>query len=73
MEYSIIIEKNPSTGWYCGQCVQLPEALSQGESLDELMKNMKEAILLAIECRKENLKELYQGRKVFRRRLTVNA
>ena len=51
MEYSIIIEKNPETGWYCGQCKQLPEALSQGQTLDELMKNMKEAIELAIECR----------------------
>ena len=50
MEYSIIIEKNPETGWYCGQCKQLPEALSQGQTLDELMTNMKEAIELAIEC-----------------------
>ena len=40
MEYSIIIEKNPETGWYCGQCKQLPEALSQGQTLDELMTNI---------------------------------
>lgn len=50
MEYSIIIEKNPETGVYIGQCSQLPEALSQGNTLDELMDNMKEAIELVIEC-----------------------
>ena len=73
MEYSIIIEKNPETGWYFGQCSQMPEAMSQGATLDELMQNMKEAIELAIECRKEELRNLYKNRKVFHRRLTVNA
>ncbi|MBO6058235.1 MAG: type II toxin-antitoxin system HicB family antitoxin [Bacteroidales bacterium] len=73
MEYSIIIEKNPETGWYCGQCRQLPEALSQGKTLDELMANMKEAIELAIECREEELREQYRNRKVFHRKLTIPA
>ena len=73
MEYSIIIEKNPTTGVYVGQCSQLPEAMSQGNTLAELMANMKEAIELAIECRRDELKELYKNRKVFHRRLTVNA
>ena len=53
MEYSIIIEKNPTTGVYVGQCSQLPEAMSQGNTLDELMSNMKEAIELAVECQQE--------------------
>ena len=73
MEYSIIIEKNPTTGVYFGQCSQLPEAMSQGNTLDELMSNMKEAIELAVECRREELRELYKNRKIFHRRLTVNA
>ena len=50
MEYTILIHKDEKSGWYCGQCKQLPEALSQGQTLDELMTNMKEAIELAIEC-----------------------
>ena len=73
MEYSIIIEKDPESGGYIGQCAQLPEALSQGETLDELMKNMKEAIELAVECRKKEMKNLYLNRKIFHRKLTVNA
>lgn len=73
MEYTVLIEKNPETGWYCGQCKQIPEAMSQGSTLDELMANMKEAIELAIECRNEDLKELYKGRKVFHRKVKVYA
>ena len=73
MEYSIIIEKDPESGWYIGQCAQLPEALSQGETLDELMKNMKEAIEFAVECRKKEMKNLYLNRNFFHRKLTVNA
>ena len=73
MEYTVLIEKNPETGWYCGQCKQIPEAMSQGSTLEELMANMKEAIELAIECRNEDLKELYKGRKVFHRKVKVYA
>lgn len=73
MEYSIIIEKDPKSGWYIGQCAQLPEALSQGKTLEELMANMKEAIELVVECRKEEMRKLYLNRKVFHRRITVNA
>ncbi len=51
MEYTVSIKKNPETGMYVGQCKQIPEAISQGHSLEELLANMKEAIELAIECR----------------------
>ncbi len=73
MEYTVIIEKNPESGMYIGQCKQLPEALSQGQSLDEMMANMKEAIELAIECRNEDLREIYMNRKVFHRKIRVSA
>ena len=68
MEYSIIIEKNPTTGVYVGQCSQLPEAMSQGNTLAELMANMKEAIELAVECRREELQAV--GDSACRKQLT---
>jgi predicted RNase H-like HicB family nuclease len=43
MEYTIRIKKNED-GWLSGQCEQLPQAISQGKDLDELMENMKDAI-----------------------------
>ena len=73
MEYTIIIEKDPKTNWYIGQCAQLPEAFSQGETLKDLMANMKEAIELVVECRKEDIKKMYLNRKVFHRKLSVKA
>lgn len=49
MEYTILIHKDVEGGWYCGQCQQLPGAISEGKTLDELMENMKDAIQLVLE------------------------
>lgn len=71
MKYSMIIEKDEKTGWYVGQCCEFPAAISQGQTLKELMENMKEAIDLAIECQKDEIKETYKGRKVLHRNLVL--
>ena len=72
-EYTVIIEHDPVTGLYCGQCQQLPEAISQGSTEDELMANIREAIELVLEDRADNIRRLYQGRSFTRRRIAVNA
>ena len=72
-EYTIIIEHDPDTGLYCGQCQQLPEAISQGRTEEELMTNIREAIELVLEDRAESIQHLYSGRKFISRRITVNA
>ncbi|MBP5663707.1 MAG: type II toxin-antitoxin system HicB family antitoxin [Bacteroidales bacterium] len=48
MDYTIIVQKNEN-GWYTGQCEQVPEAISQGETLEELKENMVDAIKMMIE------------------------
>ena len=53
MEYTILIHKDEKSGWYCGQCEQLPGAISQGATFEELMENMKDAISLILEYNKE--------------------
>ena len=73
MEYTVIVTKDPESGWYCGQCKQLPEAISQGATLPELMENMKEAISLAIECQKEDLAALRKNSGAFFRKISVPA
>ncbi|MBQ6096525.1 MAG: type II toxin-antitoxin system HicB family antitoxin [Bacteroidales bacterium] len=70
MEYTIIIYKNPN-GWYTGQCEQVPEAISQGETLEELKENMADAIKMVIDYKKEETRKLYAGKKIFRRRVAV--
>ena len=41
--------KKEEDGGYSGQCAELPGAISQGETLDELIENMKDAIRLILE------------------------
>lgn len=36
-------------GGYSGQCLELPQAISEGETLEELKANMTEAIQLVLE------------------------
>ena len=72
-EYNIIIEKDSGTGLFCGQCEQVPEAISQGATEQELLDNIREAIELVLEDRAENIKHLYSGRPYTRRRIAVNA
>ena len=72
MEYTIRIKKNPKTGWLCGQCEQLPEAITQGKDLDELMFMMTDAINLVLECKRDEFRERYTERNTFVRKLRVN-
>ena len=43
-----ILYKEEEEGGYSGQCLELPSAISQGETLDELKANMDDAIHLVI-------------------------
>ncbi|MCL2073779.1 MAG: type II toxin-antitoxin system HicB family antitoxin [Marinilabiliaceae bacterium] len=58
MKYNIYIEKNED-GWLTGQCEQLPQAISQGENIEDLMENMKDAIELVLEYQREKFLEKY--------------
>jgi len=69
MEYTIIIKKDKKSGWYVGKCVQVPGAMSQGETVDELMENMKDAITTILECYKEEAKESFNNTGIFYRKL----
>jgi predicted RNase H-like HicB family nuclease len=63
MEYSMYIEKTHD-GWYFGKCVQIPEAFSQGKTIQELKTNVLDAIHLILSeypeknCEKTNLSTL---------------
>ena len=48
MKYTIILEKEKEGG-YSAQCLELPGAISQGETKDEALENIKLAIELVLE------------------------
>lgn len=47
-KFTIRTTKDP-TGGYSGRCMELPAAISEGETLEELMANMKEVIQIILE------------------------
>jgi len=53
LELTAIIHKEKDGG-YWGWCLEIPEAISQGETWEEMLANLKEAILLVIESRLED-------------------
>jgi predicted RNase H-like HicB family nuclease len=52
-EFYVLIEKDED-GYYIGEVPQLKACYSQGETIDELMENMKEVIEMCIEELEEN-------------------
>lgn len=71
MEYTVLIHKDETSGWYTGKCIQVPAAMSQGRTLDELMDNMKDAVSLVLECYKEQAKAECSGKRFFYRKLAM--
>jgi predicted RNase H-like HicB family nuclease len=40
-------------GWYVGECPVIPGCMSQGETREEALRNIQEAIQLCLEVRRE--------------------
>lgn len=47
--FNIIVERDPDTGFYVGSVPGWPGAHSQGSTLDELQKNLREVIEMLLE------------------------
>ena len=55
-KFTVIIQKAPEGG-YSGRCIELPGAISEGQTLEELKANMTEAIELVLESLEEHAKK----------------
>ncbi|NEU71382.1 type II toxin-antitoxin system HicB family antitoxin [Hassallia byssoidea VB512170] len=53
-EFYVIIERDED-GYYIGEVPYLKACYSQGETIDELMTNMKEVIQLCLEQEKDEI------------------
>lgn len=47
--YTVVVERDPQTGYLVGYVPGFPGAHSQGETLDELNQNMREVIAMLLE------------------------
>ena len=65
MEYTVRIKENRD-GWLSGQCEQLPQAISQGKDLDDLMDNMKDAIETVLAYQQEEYRKKHEPDSIIR-------
>ena len=54
MKYTVVLEPQEEGGLTV-QCVEIPGAISQGETREEALANIKEAIELVLEVQREEL------------------
>ncbi|MFN7571373.1 MAG: type II toxin-antitoxin system HicB family antitoxin [Betaproteobacteria bacterium] len=59
--YSAVIERCPQTGLYVGFVPGFPGAHSQGETLDELHRNLQEVIAMLLEDGEPELESEFVG------------
>ena len=59
-EFYVIIERDED-GYYVGEVPQLKACYSQGETIDELMENIKEVIELCLEEKNDETKSEFVG------------
>ena len=59
--YTAVVEQCPDTGLYVGYVPGFPGAHTQGETLDELNKNLLEVIEMLLEDGEPELEALYIG------------
>jgi predicted RNase H-like HicB family nuclease len=71
MKFNALIEKTED-GWFVGQVEEVPAAISQGRTIEELMDNLLDAVKLLYETNRESLKKDYVGRKVTRQTLEID-
>jgi len=62
--FTAVVEKDPDTGLYVGCVPGFPGAHTQGETLDELHKNLQEVIKLLLEDSEPVLKAQYISTQV---------
>jgi predicted RNase H-like HicB family nuclease len=56
MKYTVVLEPRDEGG-FTVQCVEIPGAISQGETREEALANIKEAIELVLEVQREELQK----------------
>jgi len=70
MKFTAIIERSED-GWYVGQVEEVPAAISQGRTIEELRANLLDALTLLFETNKQEVEKEYEGKDVLREPLKV--
>jgi predicted RNase H-like HicB family nuclease len=71
MDFTAIIEKDVH-GIYVGQIEEVPAAISQGATLDELLENLQDALELVFAVNRDQVEANYEGKIFFKERITIS-
>ncbi len=63
MQFTVRLEESEEGG-YTAQCLELPAAISEGDTKEEALENIKEAIQLVLEVTREQSQVLGEVAKV---------
>lgn len=69
-KYTAIFERGED-GWWVASCLEMQEAITQGATIDEARENLKDAIHLLLEVRREDAEKELEGRDVIREPLVL--
>jgi len=69
-KYTAIFERGED-GWWVASCLEIPEAITQGETIEQARENLKDAIQLVLEVRREDAEKQLEGRDVIREPLVL--
>lgn len=69
-KYTAVFERGED-GWWVASCLEVPEAVTQGETIEEARENLKDAIQLILEVRREDGEKELEGRDVIREQLAL--
>ena len=70
--FTAVFEKGEQ-GWWVATCPEIPEAITQGRTIEEARENLKDAIRMELEIRREEAEEELAGREVIRERIALNS
>ena len=70
MDYTAIVKKTKN-GRYIAQCEQLPAALTQGDTEEEALENLQDAIDLILKTEKEEKEKASKGNKFIHRKIAI--
>ena len=68
--FTAVFEKGEN-GWWVASCLKVPEAITQGKTIEEARENLKDAIHLVLEVRREDGEKELEGREVIREPIEV--
>ena len=71
MQYTVSI-KMIEDGWYMAKCDQIPAAITQGQTVEDALENIKDAIKMVLESEKElGIKRRQRNMAISRHVVTV--